>query len=826
MIEALVRRDNLDLADKMADSDEDVTEQLLNWGIELTSAGKHRRAFEFARLASERDPLLETERAEDFGFIYRQVCRAERAPPEMSLEACQRAEVLINSAAEVTKTDNACAPIPQTKYDTLAIVGPPTDRPAAEHADLNLSLRGYSPVDAFLGLIDLPGLTDSRAPQLSGLFADRRLPEITNVYQVNNWDWSANSPGEPIQDFEVTLAGFGVERGEAIYVPEAGFVIGKGFQVLVLYADDQRLTLKYTSEDNVVGGYSLHIEGICIEPKLSALYEETNQAGRDALPALTARQPFGRARSDEIQVAIRDLGRFMDPRVRKDWWQQAAPPEPDMASPTAAPTPAPTPLATATPTPFLLLDSDYRVQWGGSPNFNSRRNPTDITAIVMNASANSSQESVVKWYNNPNAQVSMHYTIGKEGTIVQHVLDRNRAWHAGRSAWKGRDNLNDFSIGVEFINLNDGLDPYPEAQHEAAVRLVAFLVDKYDIALDDIVAHYDVADPPGRKTDPRGYDMERLRREVAEVTGRPLPPTVTPTPAATATPTPTATATPAPVRLVQVQGGGPENEWRYGLAIISGPTGETIKNLILYAGAPAWSPDGKQIAFYAEENIRNLGAQWQAGAGVWLISDTGTDARLLQRIENGENMVWSPDGSKLALEIEPSAAEKTHQIVILEANSGQELSRFQGEQPAWIPDGSDHLVIRTSSGLKRIDSQGAEVGQFTSIGSDFFPYWSPDGQYLTFASRERDDDWEIYVVRMIAGQPEGEPKRLTNRLGTDTTPVFSADSGEIYFRAHYGGNNWNIEAITVGGADEEPRLVREGVGSSETWGIVRPAVHN
>ena len=214
-----------------------------------------------------------------------------------------------------------CAPIPGESYGTLPIVGPPTDRPAAQHGDLNLALRGYNLTTAARGLINIGGPTDYQAPQLAGLFADKRTPAIKNVYRVNNWDWSRNARGGPVTEFEVTLAGFAVSPGETIHVPDSGYSIGQGYEVLVLYADTHRITLKYTGEDSVVKGYAVHVEGICVEPNLLALYQRMNAAGRGHLPALRPDQAFGRARGNEIQVAIRDTGRFMDPRTRKDWWQ-------------------------------------------------------------------------------------------------------------------------------------------------------------------------------------------------------------------------------------------------------------------------------------------------------------------------------------------------------------------------------------------------------------------------------------------------------------------------------------------------------------------------
>jgi hypothetical protein len=168
---------------------------------------------------------------------------------------------------------------------------------------------------------NIGGPTDHQAPQLAGLFKDKRTPAIKNVYRVNNWDWGRNARGGPVTEFEVTLVGLAVTRGETIHVPDSGYSIGQGYEVLVLYADTNRITLKYTGEDSVVNGYAVHVEGVCVEPSLLALYEQMNAAGRGRLPVLRAGQAFGRAWGNEIQAAIRDTGRFMDPRTRKDWWR-------------------------------------------------------------------------------------------------------------------------------------------------------------------------------------------------------------------------------------------------------------------------------------------------------------------------------------------------------------------------------------------------------------------------------------------------------------------------------------------------------------------------
>jgi len=215
----------------------------------------------------------------------------------------------------------SCAPIPGVQYSTLDVDGPPTDRPAEQHADLNLALRGYDATDAYRGLVDYGGNDDPKAPQLDSLFAEPRVPTFAGVYQVYDWSWDCNCRGELLTQYEVTLAGMAVAPGEVLSLPDSGYNISSGYEALVLYASEERITLKYTREDNVVRGYTLHIENVCVEPGLLVLYREMNEAGRVRLPALRTLQPFGRALGSEIGVAIRDAGTFMDPRSRRDWWQ-------------------------------------------------------------------------------------------------------------------------------------------------------------------------------------------------------------------------------------------------------------------------------------------------------------------------------------------------------------------------------------------------------------------------------------------------------------------------------------------------------------------------
>ena len=101
--------------------------------------------------------------------------------------------------------------------------------------------------------------------------------------------------------------------------------------------------------------------------------------------------------------------------------------------------------------------------------------------------------------------VSAHFLIRRDGEVVQFVSTGARAWHAGVSRWRGREQCNDFSIGVELEGVDDA--PFADAQYEVLGGLVRAL--RVRLSLTDLAAHSDVA--PTRKTDPGlHFDWPRL----------------------------------------------------------------------------------------------------------------------------------------------------------------------------------------------------------------------------------------------------------------------------------------------------------------------------
>ncbi|MEB3223773.1 MAG: N-acetylmuramoyl-L-alanine amidase [Candidatus Sericytochromatia bacterium] len=150
-----------------------------------------------------------------------------------------------------------------------------------------------------------------------------------------------------------------------------------------------------------------------------------------------------------------------------------------------------------------------------SPHQSSRDGAAIDTIVLHHTASSGTAQAVGSWFQEPASRVSAHYTIGKDGTIVQSVEDAYQAWHAGESEFRGRGRVNQFSLGIEIVNVGDGQDPYTDAQYQALARLVAFMVTEYGIPRDRITGHKDVALPRGRKVDPsENFSYARLNELV------------------------------------------------------------------------------------------------------------------------------------------------------------------------------------------------------------------------------------------------------------------------------------------------------------------------
>lgn len=160
-----------------------------------------------------------------------------------------------------------------------------------------------------------------------------------------------------------------------------------------------------------------------------------------------------------------------------------------------------------------------------SPNFGPRSG-APVSAIVMHHTAMlSTAEQTARFFQNPSAKVSSHYVVDRSGAVIRSVGDSKRAWHAGNSIFHGVSDVNDYSIGIEICNVGDGVEPYPAAQMEAVVRLVASLSETFQIPMSRLTRHRDIAVPAGRKTDTSdNFDHAYVARAAqALIGGRTVP---------------------------------------------------------------------------------------------------------------------------------------------------------------------------------------------------------------------------------------------------------------------------------------------------------------
>ena len=148
-----------------------------------------------------------------------------------------------------------------------------------------------------------------------------------------------------------------------------------------------------------------------------------------------------------------------------------------------------------------------------SPNFDERTMPVSI--LVLHYTGMPDAAGAIARLSDPAAKVSCHYLVAEDGQIVRMVAEDKRAWHAGKSHWRGIDNLNSCSIGIEIVNPGHehGYRPFPEAQIDALIPLVSDIVKRHCITRGNVVGHSDIA--PARKQDPGElfpwYRLAKLR---------------------------------------------------------------------------------------------------------------------------------------------------------------------------------------------------------------------------------------------------------------------------------------------------------------------------
>ena len=275
--------------------------------------------------------------------------------------------------------------------------------------------------------------------------------------------------------------------------------------------------------------------------------------------------------------------------------------------------------------------------------------------------------------------------------------------------------------------------------------------------------------------------------------------------------------------VLATRGGGPR-EARAGETVASGFS-RKLSQLTFGQGVeewPAWSPDGRRLAYVAEA----------AGYRHLFIRDmeTGTERRISSGDRDHIQPVWSPDGRRLAYvrarasggRLEPSDLDGWYQengdIRSLDLDTGRDARLVEDAfSPAWSPDGSRLAFDAQWAGPRRLwiaDASGGSPRQLTSDSSEAVvhvqPRWSPDGARLVFRRVEKT----VSDVA-VADAATGEIRRVTDDNVMDTDPVWSPAGTHIYFASYRGGglNVWRMPVAADGRAAGPAQQLTTGAGN-------------
>ncbi len=156
-------------------------------------------------------------------------------------------------------------------------------------------------------------------------------------------------------------------------------------------------------------------------------------------------------------------------------------------------------------------DSSLAARVRPSPSHGERPEGRAVDCIILHYTGMATGAAALERLCDPASQVSCHYFVEEDGSVLQLVPEARRAWHAGISRWKGVSDLNANSIGIEIVNAghDGGLPDFPAPQIDAVIALCRDIAARRCIAPERVLAHSDIA--PGRKIDPgEKFPWERL----------------------------------------------------------------------------------------------------------------------------------------------------------------------------------------------------------------------------------------------------------------------------------------------------------------------------
>ena len=227
---------------------------------------------------------------------------------------------------------------------------------------------------------------------------------------------------------------------------------------------------------------------------------------------------------------------------------------------------------------------------------------------------------------------------------------------------------------------------------------------------------------------------------------------------------------------------------------------------------PAWSPDGKQIAYASDQ-----GNKFE----LWMMDEDGSNNhQLTQNDFNDWSPSWSPDGTKL---VYVSSEIPFSHIYILDiaSSSSTRLLDTPGNEgaPKWSPDGSKIIYMNDNEGnfnLFTVKPDGSGLVQITDFGQDDRPNWSPDGKKITFRRQTVFSSLFSGAEVFVADADGSNPVQLTDNTAADDWPAFSPDGKWIVYSTTWASDSY-IQILPVEGGIPATLVPGSIVGRSPDW---------
>jgi Tol biopolymer transport system component len=276
-----------------------------------------------------------------------------------------------------------------------------------------------------------------------------------------------------------------------------------------------------------------------------------------------------------------------------------------------------------------------------------------------------------------------------------------------------------------------------------------------------------------------------------------------------ATPRPTATRVPVPGRIAYMAQAGPYGPWCIWTMRDNGTDPMRLTDGTSDDTMPAWSPDGRKLAFTSNRS---------GNRDVWVMDADGTNLQNITQSPADEwTPAWSPDGMDIAF---ASHRDGNWEIHIAKPD-GSQVRRLTNHPapdyaPSWSPDGSRLAFVSERDGnaeIYTVNRDGTDLRRLTENQvTDLYPQWSPDGTLIAFESY-RDGNMEIYVMEADGSNP----RNLTNDPDSEEhQPSWSPDGRWITYYSNR-DSSWDVFIMAADGSQKVNLTMSPASEQSPTW---------